>query len=428
MRGSHDLGPHKIFTLDRQLMQRVLSLLPDGEWLMRDKSSSIYMKGYYLPYPPSPFSLVKVFGPIEFFKMCFSYGIALLRGFFPHEAPRTFEEDLHGRLGNGLYNALFRPVALKLWGDPQTLDVKLSAGRVQTPKLGEILAGVLGRKKTSEFEALTFRYPKGGLQKIWNAIRNKISLHGRIFTSTAVTGFDLTNNRVCAIKVKGPEGEGLLPVGDGDFIASTLPLGTLIKLLPQIFNKADLAEAGRIITLNDLLLVFLHVDKSSLIDESWVFVPDPEIAFHRISEQESFDPSMTPNGSIICCEIMNNKMRPMSAKSDAELIELALGGMKKMGYKSFTVKSSRVIRLPRSYPVYHPNYQEVLNRLLSKLDGIENLRTIGRQGAFNYIGTLDAMDIGYGYARWRQAQRTGNGNDGDWQAERKRTSHYPVLD
>ena len=354
--------------------------------------------------------------------------MALLRSFIPHEAPRTFEEDLHGRLGNGLYNALFRPVALKLWGDPQTLDVKLSAGRVQTPKLGEILAGVLGRKKTSEFEALTFHYPKGGLQEIWNAIKSKISLHGRIYTNTTVTGFDLTNNRVCAIKIKGPEGEGMLPVGDGDFIASTLPLGILIKLLPQIFNKADLAEAGSIITLNDLLLVFLHVDKSSLIDESWVFVPDPEIAFHRISEQESFDPSMTPNGSIICCEIMNNKMRPMSAKSDAELIELALEGMKKMGYKCFTVKSSRVIRLPRSYPVYHPGYQEVLDRLLSKLDGIENLRTIGRQGAFNYIGTLDAMDIGYGYARWRQAQRTGNGNDGDWQAERKRTSHYPVLD
>ena len=31
--GSHDLGPHKLFTLDPALMKRVMGLLPEDAWL-----------------------------------------------------------------------------------------------------------------------------------------------------------------------------------------------------------------------------------------------------------------------------------------------------------------------------------------------------------------------------------------------------------
>ncbi|MEK7382603.1 MAG: hypothetical protein AAB262_04880, partial [Elusimicrobiota bacterium] len=155
----------------------------------------------------------------------------------------------------------------------------------------------------------------------------------------------------------------------------------------------------------------------------WVFVPDPEIAFHRLSEQESFDPEMTPNGGIVCCEIMSSETREMSSRSDDELAALALRGLERMGYAGFRVLHRRVIRLPRSYPVYRPGFEPALAGVLGELDGLKNFRTIGRQGAFNYIGTLDAMDIGYGFARWYAGDRAQ-----DWQAERARTSHYPVLD
>ncbi len=72
-------------------------------------------------------------------------------------------------MGRSLYETLFKPIALKLWGDPDHLDVRLSKGRVQTPKITEVLARMLGFKKTSEFEALTFEYPRGGLQQLGGA-------------------------------------------------------------------------------------------------------------------------------------------------------------------------------------------------------------------------------------------------------------------
>ena len=76
--GTHDLGPHKIFSLDRKLIGRVEGLLPETDWLTRKKISSIYMNGHYLPYPPSPFSLAGVFGLPAFVRMVVGYGTACL--------------------------------------------------------------------------------------------------------------------------------------------------------------------------------------------------------------------------------------------------------------------------------------------------------------------------------------------------------------
>lgn len=212
-------------------------------------------------------------------------------------------------------------------------------------------------------------------------------------------------------------------VDENDFVASTLPLSLLVRLLADHLPAAVVDATQQFVILNDLLLVFFHTDTPSLLRESWIFVPDPDIVFHRISEQESFDPGMTPHGSIVCCEIMSNGTRPMSELSDDELASRARAGLRRMGLDGHKIIGHRVIRLPRSYPVFRSGYERGIASVLDALDSLSNLRTVGRQGAFNYIGTLDAMDIGYGFADWyaRKSDRT-------WQAERQRTSHYPVLD
>src|SRR5690606_987322 len=113
--------------------------------------------------------------------------------------------------------------------------------------------------------------------------------------------------------------------------------------------------------------------------------------------------------------------RAFASKSDEELCQAAKDGLTSMGYTGFNIKQQRVIRLPKSYPVFRTGYEEGLAELIQVMDGFSNFRSIGRQGAFNYIGTLDAMDIGYGIANWLAQDRRAS-----WQAERDRTSHYPV--
>lgn len=421
--GDHDLGPHKIFSLDTELVSKVEALLPPEDWLTRDKISTIFMKGHYLPYPPSPFSLAGVFGLPAFIRMVFGYGRARLKSLFYAPTPDTFEADLEQRLGRELYQVLFKPIALKLWGDPKALDVKLSRGRVQTPSLVEVLSRMLKIRKSSDFEALTFRYPKGGLGRLWSAIEKKGQGKGEFLLNHAVTGLKLDQDRITEIQCIHEGQPKTFCIQPDDFVVSTLPLGLTTRLLADKLPSHVQQLVDSMIVLNDLFLVFLHVDVDSLLKESWVFVPDPDIIFHRLSEQESFDPGMSPSGSIVCCEIMSSESRPLGKCSDAELVSAALKGLADMGYRDFNVRSQRVIRLAKSYPVFKPGFEVGLSEILGHLDRIENFRTVGRQGAFNYIGTLDAMDIGYGFVRWF-LQREGS----QWVQERIRTNHYPVLD
>jgi protoporphyrinogen oxidase len=215
-----------------------------------------------------------------------------------------------------------------------------------------------------------------------------------------------------------------IQISPEDFVVSTLPLALTTQFFSKDLPSETIDLSKKMIVLNDLILVFFHVDVQSLIHESWIFIPDPKIIFHRLSEQESFDPSMTPAGSIVCCEIMSSEKRPLAEYPDSLLISEAILGMNAMGYQDFQVLSQKVIRLPKSYPVFRPGFEPVLDNVLQQLDSIKNFKTVGRQGAFNYIGTLDAMDIGYGFTRWLQQKK----NVSAWAEERVRTNHYPVLD
>jgi hypothetical protein len=120
---------------------------------------------------------------------------------------------------------------------------------------------------------------------------------------------------------------------------------------------------------------------------------------------------------------MSSPSRPLAGKTDEELMSLAISGLYTMGYSGFKVLNQRVIRLPKSYPVFRTGFEVGLSELIGGLDQFDNFRSIGRQGAFNYIGTLDAMDIGYGFANW-----LAKGKTKAWKDERERTNHYPVLD
>ena len=422
--GSHDLGPHKIFTVDRQLWQRIRSLLREDDWLTQPKKSRIYLGGHFLPYPPSPFAMARVFGPAAFVGMVFGFVKAR---FSPPSTSGTFEGDLRARVGDALFDRLFRPIAMKLWGDPNTLDEKLSRGRVQTPGIAEVILRVLRIRKSSEFEALQFDYPRNGLSRLWDAIVGRATQGNVEFrTGAEVRQVKIEDSRVKRLIVAVNGTESTIDIGPEDFVFSTLPILRLLDRTNGVPSRIH-QLARETVRLNDLILVFLKLDVAVLFEDSWIFVPDAQISFHRVSEQKSFDPSMTPGGTIVCCELMSHASRNLSERTDAELEKLAIDDLRKMAPRVFEVRAARIIRLPASYPVYMTGFAPKMEELIGYFDALANFRTIGRAGAFNYIGTLDCMDIGYGAGRWFLNDYS-QGKAETWRAERLRTSHYPVLD
>ncbi len=113
----------------------------------------------------------------------------------------------------------------------------------------------------------------------------------------------------------------------------------------------------------------------------------------------------------------------MGKLSDQDLVNRSLEGLAALGYRDFKVLETRVIRLNRSYPVYRPGFEPELKTVIDRLDSYKKFKTIGRQAVSITLVTLDAMDMGYGVARWLNASQRE-----EWAMERQRTEHYPVLD
>ena len=378
------------------------------------------MAGKFLPYPPSPLSLIGIYGPLKFLRMSFGFLIAKITLPF-RKKPISFEEDLMGRVGSQLYQILFEPIAKKIWGNPKELSLKLSEGRIQTPSIIEILSNLLGRRKQSKFEALSFEYPKGGLIELWDAIHSSgKELNFR--SNVRVSNIEIKDKKIKSFEVKTSVGIEEIVLSHDDFVVSTLPITQTYGMVATYMKENLLDTAVESIVLNDLALVFFHIDSIELFSESWIFVPDPEIIFHRVSEQNSFDPAMVKLGSIVCAEVMltGEKERYLDLKD--VLISECEKDLKKLTKMDFSILASKVIVLKNSYPVYKVGFEKSLEKLISQLDSIDNFKTVGRQGSYNYIGTLDAMDIGFGFTRWYNDLKL------NWESERIRTSNYPVLD
>ena len=162
--------------------------------------------------------------------------------------------------------------------------MKLSRGRVQTPRLTEVIGRLIGISKKSEFEALTFRYPRGGLQRIWDAICRRCERKTQFLLRTTVESVDMVDKRITAIHCRQADGGiNTLAVEPGDFVVSTLPMGVLAKIMNSVLTDETVELCRSMIRLNDLLLVFLHIDGRACCQRVMGSCPRP---LHRVPSSQ----------------------------------------------------------------------------------------------------------------------------------------------
>ena len=419
--GLHDLGPHKIFSIDKKLEKKVKLILGNENWVTKKKKSKIFLNGKLINYPPSPLIILKTFGFFLFIKFVISFLYQKFYLNFKKKKIDSYKDHLTTRVGSEIFSKVFQPITEKIWGDPSTLDKKLSETRVQLPSIFDMLLLTIGVKKKSNFEANEFIYPKNGLNNIWKKIQSNLN-DKNFHLETSVISFSLKDNKVQKIYAKKNGKEIAYNLSSEDIVINTLPLNIIQDSFKETFGKEFIEESNRVLKMNDLFLVFLSIKKPKLFEESWIFVADRSVIFHRVSEQKSFDDDMVKDDrTIVCCEIMINNFN--KEFSDEKIISKTIEDLSRIKNEKIEVLDKKLIKLFKSYPVYQKEYEAKLKSIINKYDSIENFYTIGRQGSFNYIGTLDCMDIGFGFAKWLE-----NKNISSWEEERKRTNKYPILD
>ena len=397
----HDLGPHKLFTQDNELLKLVLGFLPKEKWLVRDKIARVYQSGRYMSYPPSVIDLVKL--------LKFRIFPATLQFFFSKLNLRDKNNVaalIRARVGKTLANKVILPAVKKVWGNLEEISPELALSRIQIPSIIDIVKRIVS-KNTSQFEALKFWYPKGGLSNLWFAIQKECTSFGAEFRSNTRV-LEVKSDSVYLSELILTDGSRI-ELGHQDLVVSTLSISSLGKMLK--------IASSEFVSSLDLKLVFIKSDKP-MNRFSWVFVSDESMLTHRASSQSAFDPDMNLPNDVVCLEYMDRGQLP----SDDTLKEIAKEEFKKL-FNDLSILDVNLVTLKNSYPTF--SHESIKNNelIIEKLNDFKNLISIGRHGASQYVGSLDAFDMGIKVLDWAE-----HPTDMKKQKYRKQTSFYPILD
>ena len=327
---------------------------------------------------------------------------------------KTFEEYLVKGFGKKAYKVLFEGYANKVWDKPQNLSKDIAKIRIPVPNVGELIKNTLTGKSEPKVAAHEFYYPRLGMRQFTRKMATQIEeMEGTIKLNMPITSLTKEGD---LFKVMTPE-KTYTPTT----LISTIPLSSLIHMYDQ--STSDAKDRIDKLRYNDIHLVYLFFKKKRILRDNWVFFPEIDIAFNRVSEQKSFSPFMVPHDkTVICAEITNPSLIHLT---NEELIERSIKDL----IKTNTIKNrdalfdTHVIRLKNIYPIYDIHYKENLQHVLDFLEK-HNILTIGRFGLFNYNNVDHCLDMGEVISN----HVVENGDMSAWNTTRKKFDEYVIVD
>ena len=134
----------------------------------------------------------------------------------------------------------------------------------------------------------------------------------------------------------------------------------------------------------------IGLDSARLPDYTAIYVPDPEVRFHRLSFPAAFSPHNAPPGqSIIQAEITTNPGDGTHEMSDEGLLADVIDDLQDMDLvRRSEVCYSRVLRTKYGYVVQNDDCRRYLRQAKSYFEEI-GIPLCGRVAEFEYIN----MDV-----------------------------------
>lgn len=372
-------GSHIIFSRDEEALNYLVSLLGENK-NKRKRNTKILFKGNYVKYPFEN-GLYQL--PLQDNYECLlSYIENLLqKSNGKLKNPSNFEEWMYFTFGKGITEKYLLPYNKKIWNyDPKLMNLEWIDGRVPEPPVEDVIKSSLGIDTEGYTHQSHFYYPKvGGIQSIIKVLEKSIF-------PTIMTNFE--------VKIIKKNSSGKWIVSDGkkeyefDQIISTIPIQELLKILSEV--PIEITNAINDLKYNSLITVMLGVNVSKLNDISWLYIPDCNLLFNRISFPSNYSDNVSPTGkSSILAEITCSEEDPIYNMSDYEILDTVINQLDNINIiDKNTVCFSDVRHLKYAYIIYDLNYNKnmgIVTRYFKEL-GID---LVGRFSEFRYLN-MDA--------------------------------------
>jgi protoporphyrinogen oxidase len=365
-------GPHIMFSKNKEVLNLMISVLGDNVHQNR-RENRIYFKGSLVKYP---FENDLAALPKEDNFDCIYGYIVNPRA---NETPITnLAQWSYVTFGAGISEKYFIPYNEKIWNyDANKIGTEF-VERIPKPPMEDVLKSSIGISTEGYLHQLYYSYPTvGGFEAIVHAFEKRV--RGTIETSWPVASVTRDGDGWRVVSASGERRRY-------DTLVSTLPLHELLKVwedAPQAVHE----EAAKL-RYNSLLNVLIGCKTDPGHNYTALYVPEPNLLFHRLSFPKAFsEKCVPPGGSSIMAEITSNEGDGVWEMSDEALMDRVIGEVEQIGFVDrASIVYKRVARFKYGYPVYDLEYRKNVTAMRDAV-AATGLRLLGRFAQFDYINS-----------------------------------------
>jgi UDP-galactopyranose mutase len=368
-----DLAPH-IFFSGSQYVNGLVNELLDGDLIRQRRRAYIYLRGTYIEYPFE----VNLHGlPQEIIDECIE-GARHRLGI----QPRNFMEWIKATMGEGIAKHYMVPYNEKIWKYPlDEMNIDWIAGRVPSPSVDEMVKGAQGKVEREYGPNAYFQYPRlGGTGAIPNAFARKVK---EISLNSKVLEISPAGKHLSVIYTRNGEQQRI----EADRILSSVPLPELVKMIKSA--PEEVVKASERLVYNSLVCLNIGVDREAISDKHWLYFPEKEYIFNRISFPMNLSPETTPRGkNSIVVEVTYRGKRPDPIETKHRVREgLIKAEILREGDK---LEVFDALDFKYAYIVYDFQHRRNVNLIQTYLKSIR-VSSMGRYGEWEYLNMDKAI-------------------------------------
>lgn len=377
-----DLGGHILFSQDGRFNDLV-DLLMGADLLQHERVSCIRTLGVCVPYP---FQNNIRYLPKEVAVECLE---GLIHARMDGRVVRHFEDWVYKTFGKGIAEAFLIPYNTKVWAMPPSLiDYNWTAQRVSPVNLDRVIENLkTGSDDVDWGPNSRFRFPaRDGTGALFS--RFLPFLKGRVIYNSPLTGVDMDSKTAFFDERRERY----------DILINTIPLDRFTAMIRSTGGSySELKESSSLLKHTGIYVIGIGLRKRLQGRKCWVYTPDGNIPFYRVTYFSHYSPNNVPQGDTdtygsLMCEISFSEGRNRSLP-DGEAIDVTIEGLVKSGILSSgdadLIVSKWVRKVDYAYPVPTLRRDDCLARIHPLLEEA-GVFSRGRFGAWKYeIGNMD---------------------------------------
>lgn len=365
-------GPHIMFSKNKDVLNLMISVLGDNVHQNR-RENRIFYAGRLVKYPfendlaalPKEDNFDCLYGYIENPRA--------------NDPVTSLSDWSYKTFGAGISEKYFIPYNEKIWNyDAKKIGLEF-VERIPKPPVADVIKSAIGISTEGYLHQLYYSYPtRGGFEAIVHAFEKQ------------VRGAICTNWPIASVEKDGAGWRVVSESGEERWyrtLVNTIPIHELLKIWKDA--PEDARQWAAKLRYNSLVNVLIGCNVDPGHNYTALYVPDPEILFHRLSFPKAFgEQCVPPGGSSIMAEITTNAGEDgVWEMDDATLTERVIADIARIGFvdpKSIVYK--RVARFLYGYPVYDLEYRKNVTEMREAV-ARSGMRLLGRFAQFDYINS-----------------------------------------